>query len=81
MTIRVGDLDKTLTVREVLAALDAAGGYEKFELETWDHDINLGDFGDRTLNCDLLDEVDLPQTNFTLEIFEAELQTALDSAN
>jgi len=71
MTIRNFDLDKLVTVREVLAAVEAAGGYEKWQNES--HSIDLGEFGRESIDCDA------QGSGFDSETFEASLLEAIDA--
>lgn len=45
--VTIGDLDKTVTIREVSEVLEKhLGSY------TGSHEIDLGDFGYKTIDCD-----------------------------
>ena len=68
MTIRNFDLDKLVTVREVLAAVEAAGGYDTGS--SGQHEIDLGDFGSHDIECD---------AGFNVEGFEMALTEAIDA--
>lgn len=68
MSIKGFDLDKMLTVREVLAALEDAGAYDTATDVT--HEVDAGDLGMHRIECD---------AGFDVQAFEIALAQAIDS--
>lgn len=51
--VTLGDLDKTVTIREVSEALEKHLGSS-----TGSHEIDLGDFGYETIDCDTSPDIE-----------------------